>query len=153
MRVSGTAWLKGSAARSVACLVVLLAFALVAVAQEGGEEAVTVSTGVYGEEQATLGAQVYSQRCSGCHGAELGGGFGPRLTPLDNYWLGRNLGAFYTFVSENMPFDAPGTLSADQYAQVVAFILSRNGYPSGEADLAADADVLAGFIIDAPEAE
>ncbi|MBX3143257.1 MAG: cytochrome c [Trueperaceae bacterium] len=151
MRWSGPVGLKGWAARAGVCLVAVLA--LVAAAQEGETAGVAVSSGVYGEEQATVGAEVYSRRCSGCHGAELAGGFGPRLAPLSSFWHGRSLAELYSFVSQYMPFDAPGTLSAEEYAQAVAFILSRNGYPAGVADLAADAEVLAGFIIDAPQAE
>ena len=30
-----------------------------------------------------------------------------------------------------MPAGNPGSLSHDQYAQVMAFILSKNGYPAG----------------------
>lgn len=143
--------------RAALCAVAALALAVVALAQDGGEagssEPIAVSSGVFGEEQAALGAGVFAQRCSGCHGGELTGGFGPRLAPLSSFWHGRSLSELYSFVAQYMPFDAPGTLSSEEYAQVVAFVLSRNGYPAGEADLAADAEALTSFVIDAPDAE
>ncbi len=158
MGVSGPSGTIGTAARTVAWLVAALALAVVALAQDGGgqagnAESVGVSSGVFSEEQAAAGADVFARRCAGCHGGELGGGFGPRLAPLSSYWPGRSLAELFSFVSGNMPFDSPGSLSAEEYAQVVAFVLSRNGYPAGEADLAADAEALAGFVIDAPDAE
>lgn len=131
------------------CLVLVLASA-----QGGqGEDAVGVSSGVYSAAQAEAGAAVFARRCAGCHGAELGGGFGPRLAPLSSYWHGRTLGELYSFVSTNMPFDSPGSLSADEYGQVIAFVLASNGYAAGEADMEADAAALGRFVIDAADSQ
>lgn len=140
-------------ARMAACALVALTLAVTALAQEGDAEPVAASSGVYLEEQAVLGAAVFAQRCAGCHGAELAGGFGPRLAPLASFWHGRSLSELYSFVAQNMPFDAPGSLSAAEYAQVVAFVLERNGYPAGAAELLPDAQELSRFVIDAPASE
>lgn len=109
-----------------------------------------VSTGVFTTEQAERGAAVFQTNCSGCHGAELQGGFGPQLAPIDEAWHGLTLGALYRFVSTNMPFSAPGSLEPQQYADVVSFVLSENGYPAGEAELAPDAEALEQFVLDDP---
>jgi S-disulfanyl-L-cysteine oxidoreductase SoxD len=42
-----------------------------------------------------------------------------------------------------MPQDRPGSLSAEEYADVVAYILRLNGRPAGERELPADAALLA----------
>jgi hypothetical protein len=34
-----------------------------------------------------------------------------------------------------MPANDPGSLSQDQYEKVLAYILSKNGYPSGQTPL------------------
>ena len=41
-----------------------------------------------------------------------------------------------------MPLDQPGTLSRQQNADVVAFLLRANAWPSGKTELPADAAAL-----------
>lgn len=108
------------------------------------------STGVYTAEQAELGGVLFAQRCSGCHAADLSGGFGPRLAPLGAHWRGMSLGALFRFVSRNMPYDAPGSLATDQYLEAVAFVLSRNGYPAGPSALIDDAAHMDLVLLDEP---
>lgn len=76
------------------------------------------------------GEQIYSQRCSACHGKE-GGGNGPALPPV---WGpgGYNEGAgingvakMAAFVQHNMPQNNPGSLSAQDAFDVAAFIRSK----------------------------
>jgi mono/diheme cytochrome c family protein len=114
---------------------------------------VGVSTGAYTEEQAARGAEVFAARCSGCHGPALQGGMGPRLDPLDESWQGMSLAALFRFVSTNMPFNAPGSLEPQQYADVIAHVLASNGFPPGDAELPPDEEALEAFVIDAPPAE
>ena len=35
-----------------------------------------------------------------------------------------------------MPFDSPGSLTPEQYADVIAYMLSANKYPAGDKELA-----------------
>jgi hypothetical protein len=42
-----------------------------------------------------------------------------------------------------MPRDDPGSLTAEEYAAVVAYMLRLNGRPPGERELPADAEALA----------
>lgn len=151
--------LKGSPNRGfIAGLVVLAAGVFVAFAQDYGEDppaapqtaASTASMGVYSLDQAERGAAVFSSRCSGCHGAELSGGFGPRLAPLPAHWRGQTLGSLFRFVSSAMPYDNPGSLEVDQYLDAIAFVLQRNGYPAGSDPLVADAAVLDPVLLDEP---
>lgn len=142
--------------------VLLTVTALAAAGRYGGEdeaplaaqaEAAGVSTGAFTAEQAARGAEVFAARCAGCHGAELQGGMAPRLAPLNASWQGMSLGALYRFVSTNMPFDAPGSLEPQRYADVIAHVLAKNGYPPGDAELQPDAGSLDAFVIDAPPAQ
>jgi PQQ-dependent dehydrogenase (methanol/ethanol family) len=41
----------------------------------------------------------------------------------------------YDFISRQMPQNSPGSLSQQQYLDVTAYILSRNGFPSGNTPL------------------
>lgn len=143
-------------AAPLAALVLVTALAA-AFAQRYGDEGgppaagqAGVSSGVFTAEQAERGAQVFAQRCSGCHGAQLQGGMGPRLAPLSASWERMSLAALYRFVSRNMPYDAPGSLEPQQYADVLAHVLASNGHPPGDAELPADAEALEAFVIDSP---
>jgi len=114
---------------------------------------VPVSSGVYTEEQAETGGIAFVQHCAGCHGAELQGGFGPRLAPVDPFqFRDRPLAVLYAFMRTQMPFDAPGSLDDELYAAILAYVLERNGYPTGLEPLPADPDAWPPFVIDDPPA-
>ena len=40
-------------------------------------------------------------------------------------------------------------MSADVYADLVAFILARNGYPAGDTELPPEEDLIRGIVIEA----
>lgn len=91
-----------------------------------------VSSGVFGDAQALAGEAAFAVHCAACHGAALGGGFGPALLPLDP-WQFRDapLVRLFDLVRTEMPFDAPGSLALETYLDLVAYLLRENGYPSG----------------------
>jgi alcohol dehydrogenase (cytochrome c) len=99
----------------------------------GATGAETKSAAAYTSEQASRGAAVYTQDCAECHGANLQGEAGTPLmgrTFLQAY--GRGTAAqLYDFLSRQMPLNAPASLSQQQYLDVTAFILERNGLPPG----------------------
>lgn len=96
--------------------------------------------GAYTAAQAARGEFVYIQYCITCHGANLQGASGP---PLQGPQFGRSMAlakmttaALYSFISGGMPMNAPGSLSQQQYLDVLAFLLKRNGYgPAGASAL------------------
>ena len=45
------------------------------------------------------------------------------------------IGDFFDRVSQTMPLSSPGSLSAQQYADVVSFILQKSGAPAGTTEL------------------
>jgi cytochrome c len=91
-------------------------------------------------EQVTRGADVFAARCSTCHGkggegtADAPAVVGAMALPLDPPAAAKvRKSQFVTvanvadFVVQNMPADAPGSLSADDYFAVLAFDLKANG--------------------------
>jgi S-disulfanyl-L-cysteine oxidoreductase SoxD len=101
--------------------------------------------GVYSEAQAYRGEKVADKTCIGCHGSDLDGGdSGPKLVGdvfLAN-WSTQSVGELFGWVREAMPADAPGTLSKEDAASVVAYILKLNHMPAGKQDLPSERDAL-----------
>ena len=79
------------------------------------------------------GKTVFANRCSRCHGVQGQGVSGPALigsnASLGKYNTAQGL---FNYISAGMPFDAPGTLSRDEYLQVTGFILTENKFISAE---------------------
>jgi PQQ-dependent dehydrogenase (methanol/ethanol family) len=90
-------------------------------------------TGWFTADQANAGRWAYEQRCATCHGTELDGAGAPALrgTAFNAQWNGKTLQDFYSYVHSQMPLGAAGTLKGQDYANVVAYILSRSGLPAG----------------------
>jgi alcohol dehydrogenase (cytochrome c) len=95
------------------------------------------SSGGYTTAQASHGATVYTQYCTQCHGANLQGESGTPLTgpTLSQAYGGGTAAQLYDFISRQMPQNAPGSLSQQQYLDVTAYVLSRNGLPAGNTPL------------------
>jgi quinoprotein glucose dehydrogenase len=107
--------------------------------------AATTNGGIYTEMQSKRGADVYQQTCSACHDAQLvGSGTAPALTGADfnANWKDENVGSFFERIRQTMPGDNPGSLTPQQTADVVAFILNFNKYPAGQSELPPSADAL-----------
>ena len=94
---------------------------------------------LYTAGQARAGADVYVKSCAGCHGVKLEGGAGPPLSGPNMVTLGTKtnlkVGELFGYMTTNMPMNEPASLSRDQYVQVLAYILQRNGYPPGSKPL------------------
>ena len=105
----------------------------------------SVWDGVYTEEQSRRGEPVYAKECAACHGAELmGGESAPPLTGgafLSN-WNGLTLGDLFDRIRKTMPQSAPGRLTRQQDADVLALMLSRNKFPPGKTELYKQSEML-----------
>jgi S-disulfanyl-L-cysteine oxidoreductase SoxD len=70
---------------------------------------------------------VYTAECAECHGQNGEGGSGPLLIGgnkrIASYQTTKRL---YDYVSTTMPFDEPGSLTQDQYWNVIAYLLDAN---------------------------
>ena len=115
-----------------------------------GQEQKTVWDGVYTEEQAKRGSDVYAEKCAMCHGDSLGGvESAPPLTGPAFYanWEGESLNALFERIRMSMPLDNPGSLSRAQNAEVVAHMLRIGGYPAGTTALEGQAGALTGIKV------
>jgi len=101
----------------------------------------TVWDGIYTSAQAERGKIAFENNCAECHGTNLEGGEGKPLGGDDFWkvWKESTVGELLTFVKTNMPFDddgvKKGTLPLSQYTDIVTYILSRNGFPNGSAEM------------------
>ena len=67
-------------------------------------------------------------------------------------WNNQSLDVMVRLIQRTMPRDEPGTLSRQQAADIVAFVLRANDYPAGAAELPNDAEALKPllFLADKP---
>jgi S-disulfanyl-L-cysteine oxidoreductase SoxD len=142
----------------IAPLVVALSFAIVvrmiaaADVQEGQNVSVggraseaTVWSGVFTAAQADRGGAVYAQSCANCHGGGLeGADMSPALAgaAFMASWNDLTLGDLFERIRISMPADRPGTLSRQQMADVIAFVLRSNQFPAGATELPPEAPAL-----------
>lgn len=124
-----------------------LGSALVLATLSGPGAARAVADGVppaFTQEQAERGQAAYRRYCQNCHGSRLDNGeFGG--APLNGqyftrHWGGGSVAGLYDYIRARMPADRPGRLSPQTYADLTAFLLSRNGYPPAGAELTPDAE-------------
>ena len=98
----------------------------------------SIGDGIYTVAQAERGAEQYAARCASCHSADLrGNSNSPSLRGMAFMfiWEGKSVGELYTKMSAEMPTDQPGGLLANNYADILAFILRTNEFPSGNQEL------------------
>jgi mono/diheme cytochrome c family protein len=95
--------------------------------------------------QATRGKAVYDQVCVSCH--ETLEYTGPDFR---DKWNGRPIFDLYDLMRTTMPDDAPGTLTAQQYIDVVVYMMKLNGVAAGKNELPATADSLKKFKMEIP---
>ena len=93
----------------------------------------STASGVYTEEQATRGRDTYQMQCKSCHTPASHTG-----VVFANSWDRRPLSDLYQFIVTRMPKNEPGSLQPDEYADVLAYLLKLNDFPSGSEALPAD---------------
>jgi cytochrome c553 len=113
----------------------------------------SVWDGIYTEEQARRGEIQYGRTCEMCHGSDLSGNEVEEVPALvwDAFltnWSGRTVKDFVESISRSMPRDKPGSLSARAYAELAAYILQVNKFPSGSRELDRDPEVLEQVVIE-----
>lgn len=101
------------------------------------------SSGVYTAAQAERGTGIYDGQCASCH--ELSRFKG---SDFQSAWADKPLTDLHTAV-KSMPMDNPGSLSEQEYADILAYFLSINTYPAGETELKGDDASIKAITVDA----
>jgi mono/diheme cytochrome c family protein len=120
-------------------------FFLTALLMAAGQDARTQWDGVYTKTQSENGGQLYAKYCASCHGADLSGGeLAPPLTGGDfnANWNDLPLGGLFERMRVSMPQNNPGSLGTEENVQILAYILSKGGFPAGETELPTQAGKL-----------
>jgi len=93
----------------------------------------TTWSGVFTAEQVARGKEKATAECAACHGATLKGDLAPALVGPDfiDHWYDARLGELALRIQNTMPQSAPGSLKPEEYADILAFMLSENGFPAG----------------------
>jgi mono/diheme cytochrome c family protein len=103
---------------------------LAPIPEDKGEEATrSVWDGVYTEEQADRGRKIFRTQCADCHQT---GEFKMGYLTVNDIFSSR----------DSMPEISPGSVSAEAYVDLIAYIFSANGLPSGKEELEADPEIL-----------
>lgn len=128
---NGTAGLRfSSAARAVAFSVCLAGLSFV-----GASAFAAPPPRLYTRVQAEAGKTVFMTSCASCHGKHSEGISAPANAGrvfLDRVKeLGWSIADLRNLVVNNMPYNNPGSLSPKQYAEIMAFLLASDCYPSG----------------------
>ena len=105
----------------------------------------SVWDGVYTADQSKRGQALYTKECAACHGTELSGG--EEAPPLSggaflSNWNGLTLGELFERIRVSMPEGRPGSLSRQQNADILAYVLNFNQFPEGKAELQKDTELL-----------
>ncbi len=115
------------------------------VATPAAQGGMAAADGVYTEAQAARGEQAYTRACASCHMPDLRGeSFAPALAEdaFAGRWNGKSVGDLYIILQGTMPMDAPASMKPEEYADLVAFLLKKNGYPASMTELKSDAAAL-----------
>ena len=105
----------------------------------------SVWDGVYTAEQAKRGESLYAQHCSSCHGSTFEGGeMAPPLAggAFNANWNGLSLGDLAERIRISMPQNSPGSLSRQQYVDILATMLGGGEFPQGKTELPREVDAL-----------
>ncbi len=122
----------------------------------------STSDGVYTEAQAERGRKLYAEQCTDCHGRALEGAYESHTLTGDEFttdWEGQPLLNLFERIRITMSGAEPGTitgvipkpLTREQTADVIAFILWFNKFPSGKTELSTKAEVLQQIRFETPK--
>jgi cytochrome c553 len=100
----------------------------------------SVREGVYTASQAKRGKDAYEYSCAACHLASLDGDPGRDIPALSGeeflaHWSKQSVKDLFDVIRKSMPADSAGSLRAETYVDIVAYLLQSNQFPSGEKEL------------------
>ncbi len=111
----------------------------------------SVWDGVYSTDQVGRGKKAYDAQCARCHGDKLEGvdDSPPLIGPAFlKKWNAKALGRLVDVTRRTMPSDGPGDLTRQECTDMIAYLLSANGFPTGKADLDSDAAIQREIMIE-----
>jgi mono/diheme cytochrome c family protein len=113
----------------------------------------TIWDGVYTREQARRGQAAYKQTCGYCHGLDLGGSevAGELAPELEGAifllrWDGP-LSQLFAKIDDEMPKDAPGSVTSEAATDIVSYLLEANEARAGDAELQPDRQKLKEILV------
>lgn len=152
--------------RHLAAAVVALGVAAFIAFEPRVTAAQTAGAGVYTGEQARRGREHYRKRCVLCH---LDNGQGQQAAPVIpgesleregdaeappiageaflKKWNGQTARALFERLASTMPVGGAGSLSPQEYADVLSYLFELNKFPAGERELTAARDQLEAITI------
>jgi S-disulfanyl-L-cysteine oxidoreductase SoxD len=125
---------------ATACLALLAVTAAV-----GQESRRTIWDGVFSDDQALRGQRAYTQSCARCHADDLlGTSNAPALVgqPFFSRFDRSTADDVVQTIRRTMPQEAPNSLAAEAYVDVVSYLFKANGSPAGAAELTTDRAML-----------
>ena len=95
------------------------------------------ASGPYTDKQAEDGHVKFNNNCAQCHGPKLDGALGPNLhdAKFQAMFADKPVKNLRDFVYENMPQNAPKSLTDDNLYPILAWILKKNNVPAGDQPL------------------
>ncbi len=114
----------------------------------------TTPAASYTDDQADRGEILYREACEGCHAPDLEGG---KVVPgvagqaFVDKWAGRSLAELFDLLVVSMPPEQPASISQQDKADMLAFILRENQWPAGVRELPDSVQALDGVIFETAE--
>jgi precorrin-6B methylase 2/mono/diheme cytochrome c family protein len=105
----------------------------------------SVWDGVYTEDQAKRGGDLFDRECAGCHGpGGAGGSMAPALVgaAFSANYDGQTIGDLFDRNRTTMPPGKEGQMSGAQTADITAFVLQVNKFPAGATELSSQSMML-----------
>jgi len=88
----------------------------------------TIADGVFTEAQVESGKGVYDSTCSACHRMN-------EYRTVLRKFQGNPVMMLWDLLVGTMPADNPGSLADSDYTDIIAYILSDQGFPTGDTPL------------------
>jgi cytochrome c len=119
-----------------ALLTILIASVFVAACGGQKPTSTTTTTATTAGQQAVAGQTAFATYCARCHGDKGQGITGPTLigtgNTLDKYGTAQ---ALLNFIDTTMPVNAPGSLSQQDYLDILSYLLVQNNFVSSSTAL------------------
>jgi len=102
----------------------------------------TTADGIFTLAQAERGEDLYGEVCAECHDASDWTDIG-----FKGRWEDQSVFQLWYYINDRMPYEDPFSLSRQQVTDALTYILSLNGLPTGDQELATDDDSIDDYWI------